>query len=312
MLQMERVEQDTPILVASFSGEHKLEQAIAALEKAGIARDYIGALIPSPEGPTRACMVSVLLPRGYQDTVQRIFEETGALRVGLPGEFQAVYGGLPHPGVYENHDMKFRMGGEFPNTGYAPALSGYRVRPSTLDPRDRVWMFDEVELGYTFDEALAESQRCLHCPEPRCQEGCPAHNDIPAFVAALRGRDLEEAAGILRRSSSFPAVCGRVCDKSRQCEGSCSLGLGGGDPVAIGMLERFVGDAEMRDGRRMQVGKRPSTGKRVAIVGSGPSGLAAAGVLANKGHSVTIFEAMPVAGGALAWGIPTFRLPPEV
>ncbi|MBI2862877.1 MAG: NAD(P)-dependent oxidoreductase [Chloroflexi bacterium] len=206
------------------------------------------------------------------------------------------------------------MGREYPESNWAPALSPSRARTRTVDVRERVWTFEEVELGYSLTEALVEADRCLRCPEPSCVIGCPAHNDIPNFIHALRQGDLVEGIDILRRTTNFPGICGRVCDKLRQCEGACVLAREGGDPVAIGPLERFLADRELEESRRLRQAewKAAPTGKKVAIVGSGPSGLAAAGDLALRGHEVVVFEALPVPGGALAWGIPAFRLPPPV
>jgi len=184
----------------------------------------------------------------------------------------------------------------------------------TRDPQERTTNFEEVELGYNLEQALAEASRCLQCPEPSCVKGCPVHNDIPGFIRALLEGDFQRGIQILRRTTNFPAICGRVCDFARQCEGACVLGQEGGDPIAIGALERFLGDWERETGLRQRQAEQKAapTGRRVAIVGSGPSGLACAGDLALRGHQVTVFEALPVIGGALAWGIPTFRLPPEV
>ncbi|MFQ5857989.1 MAG: NAD(P)-dependent oxidoreductase [Anaerolineae bacterium] len=184
----------------------------------------------------------------------------------------------------------------------------------TLDTRQRTTNFEELELGYSRGQALAEASRCLACPEPQCVKGCPVNNDIPGFIQALVNQDFQRGVDILRRTTNFPAICGRVCDFARQCEGACVLAQEGGDPIAIGALERFLGDWERTTGQRHRQAehKMPPTGRRIAIVGSGPSGLACASDLAMRGHHVTIFESLPVIGGAMAWGIPTFRLPPPV
>ncbi|HBY97671.1 MAG TPA: dihydropyrimidine dehydrogenase [Chloroflexi bacterium] len=182
------------------------------------------------------------------------------------------------------------------------------------DPHERSVDFEEVELGYSREQALVEATRCLQCPEPLCIQGCPVHNDIPGFIRALVDQDFQRGIAVLRRTTNFPAICGRVCDFARQCEGACVLAQEGGDAIAIGALERFLGTWEQASGRRQQPAeqKAPATGRRVAVVGSGPSGLACAADLALRGHQVTVFESLPIIGGALAWGIPTFRLPPPV
>lgn len=162
-----------------------------------------------------------------------------------------------------------------------------------------------------WDAALAEAARCLRCPDPTCVRGCPAHNDIPGFIAALAAGDLDQAHAVLARTTSLPDVCARVCDQATQCEGACSWSLAGGQPVAIGLLERFVVDhAPIATGAPGR--ESGGSGLRVAVVGSGPAGLAAAGELIRHGARVTVFEKDPVPGGLLAWGIPDFTLPRSV
>lgn len=305
------------ILVGEFRNPSAIGVARAALEACGIDGDFIGAIVRNSKGGEDAhsrSMLSVLVPRGRQDEIEVVLKESGAIRVAEPERLGLDLRQIPHPGISEDLELKLPSGREFPASSWAPAISGYRVRPRVLDERDRIWSFDEVELGYSSQEALAEASRCLRCPDSPCSQGCPAHNDIPGFVRALREGDFHRGITLLRRTTSFPAICGRVCDKARQCEGSCVLGKEGGDAVAIGLLERFLADWELREGlRRSQlVSMPPPTGRKVAVVGSGPSGLALAGDLVSRGHEVTIFEALPIPGGALAWGIPAFRLPPAI
>jgi glutamate synthase (NADPH) small chain len=177
-------------------------------------------------------------------------------------------------------------------------------------PAIRAHNFKEVNLGYALPDALAESGRCLGCKKPRCVPGCPVGIDIPAFITAVGRRDLREAYRVLKAASALPAVCGRVCPQESQCEATCVVGKKL-EPVAIGRLERFVADFAVARGWDEAV-EAPPTGKRVAIVGSGPSGLACAGDLAKKGVEVTIYEALHVAGGVLKYGIPEFRLPDHI
>lgn len=172
--------------------------------------------------------------------------------------------------------------------------------------------FEEVALGYTKEMAVDEAQRCLNCPKPRCVSGCPVNVEIPAFIQAVAHEDFAEAIKILKRKNSLPAVCGRVCPQENQCESKCVLGIKG-EPVAIGRLERFVADYARENG--IDVTKADDVvpnGKKVAIVGSGPSGLTCAGDLAKLGYDVTLFEALHAAGGVLMYGIPQFRLPKEI
>jgi glutamate synthase (NADPH/NADH) small chain len=171
--------------------------------------------------------------------------------------------------------------------------------------------FEEVPLGLTEELALKEAERCLQCKNPSCIEGCPVGIDIPGFINYIKLRELTKSIRHIWQTNSLPAVCGRVCPQEIQCEGKCILAKKG-DAVAIGNLERFVADRERTQGTGELPPKKPSTGKRVAVVGSGPSGLTVAGDLILKGHSVTVFEAFHKPGGVLTYGIPQFRLPKEI
>ena len=177
-------------------------------------------------------------------------------------------------------------------------------------PKERRETFDEVALGYTEGLALDEAARCLHCRNKPCVGGCPVAIDIPAFIAKVCERDYEGAFAVIDRSSSLPAVCGRVCPQENQCEKYCVRGIKG-EPVGIGRLERFVADRHAASGAPAPAIPTPN-GHRVAIVGSGPSGLSCAGDLAKKGYNVTIFEALHTPGGVLVYGIPEFRLPKAI
>lgn len=170
--------------------------------------------------------------------------------------------------------------------------------------------FQEVALGYTEEQAIDEANRCLNCKNKPCVAKCPVAIDIPAFIAKIRERDLEGAYQIISKSSSLPAVCGRVCPQETQCESKCVRGIKG-EPVAIGRLERFV--ADYHNAHCADKPARPApNGHKVAVVGAGPSGLTCAGDLAKMGYSVTIFEALHLAGGVLVYGIPEFRLPKDI
>jgi glutamate synthase (NADPH/NADH) small chain len=170
--------------------------------------------------------------------------------------------------------------------------------------------FKEVALGYTPEQAVDEAKRCLNCPKKPCVSGCPVQINIPAFIAKVAEGEFEEAYKIITQSSSLPAVCGRVCPQESQCECKCVRGIKG-EPVAIGRLERFV--ADYHNANVDEAPEKPvSNGHKVAVIGSGPSGLACAGDLAKKGYDVTIFEALHLAGGVLSYGIPEFRLPKSI
>jgi glutamate synthase (NADPH/NADH) small chain len=187
------------------------------------------------------------------------------------------------------------------------------ARRSMLEqsPQERVRNFGEVNLGFTEMLALLEAYRCLQCPKPACVEGCPVGIRINDFIALVADGRFAEAARVVKEDNSLPAICGRVCPQEEQCEAKCVVG-NKGKPVAIGHLERFVADYERREGAAAAAVPAPSTGKRVAVVGSGPSGLSCATDLARLGHDVTVFEALHELGGVLVYGIPEFRLPKEI
>ncbi len=180
----------------------------------------------------------------------------------------------------------------------------------TQDPHLRARNFDEVTLGYTPEAAMDEAKRCLGCKNRPCMTGCPVRVHIPDFIARVAEGDFEGAYRIITESSSLPAVCGRVCPQENQCEGKCVRGIKG-EPVAIGRLERFVADYHIAHATEKPARPAPN-GHRVAVVGSGPAGLACAGDLAKRGYAVTIFEALHTAGGVLVYGIPEFRLPKAI
>ena len=170
--------------------------------------------------------------------------------------------------------------------------------------------FNEVALGYTKEDALAEASRCLSCKDPKCVEGCPVNVDIPGFIKLVCEEDFAGAIEKIKGTNALPAICGRVCPQETQCEALCVLGKKG-QPVAIGRLERFCADYERQKGVKVPEVPEP-TGKKVAVVGSGPAGLTAAADLAKLGHKVTVFESLHKAGGVLSYGIPEFRLPKEI
>lgn len=182
-----------------------------------------------------------------------------------------------------------------------------RVPVAEQDPKVRAKNFEEVCLGYTEEEAVAEASRCLNCKNPRCVGGCPVSINIPAFIEEVKHGEFEKAYEIISQSSALPAVCGRVCPQETQCEGVCVRGIKG-EAVAIGKLERFVADWARENGIAPK-SDTPKNGHKVAVIGAGPAGLSCAGDLAKDGYDVTIFEALHEAGGVLVYGIPEFRLP---
>ena len=178
-------------------------------------------------------------------------------------------------------------------------------------PDVRAKNFDEVPTGQSPEVAIKEAERCLQCKKPACVDGCPVEIDIPAFIRLVKEGEFTEAITKIWEKNGLPAVCGRVCPQEIQCEGKCIVGKKG-EPVAIGNLERFVADYERENKKASLLQKAEPTGKKVAVVGSGPSGLTVAGDLVLKGHEVTIFEAFHKPGGVLVYGIPEFRLPKEI
>lgn len=178
------------------------------------------------------------------------------------------------------------------------------------DAQIRARNFKEVALGYSAETAVVEAQRCLNCKNRPCVEGCPVNISIPEFIAKIKQNDFEGAYSVISQSSSLPAVCGRVCPQETQCESKCTLGIKF-EPVGIGRLERFVADYHNSNNNgKPQIPKQ--NGFKVAVIGSGPSGLTCAGDLAKKGYKVTVFEALHIAGGVLVYGIPEFRLPKDI
>ena len=179
------------------------------------------------------------------------------------------------------------------------------------NPEERRHDFKEVTLGYTPAMARLEASRCLQCKKPKCVLGCPVRVGIPEFIKLVAEGKFLEAAEVIKKTNAFPGITGRVCPQEDQCEKHCVIGIKG-EPINIGQLERFVADYARRTGHRDPAPRPPATGKKVAIIGSGPAGLTAAGDLAKRGHEVVLFEALHEPGGVLFYGIPQFRLPKEI
>ncbi len=186
-----------------------------------------------------------------------------------------------------------------------------RVAMPEQEPDQRRKNFDEAPLGYTPDMAVKEASRCLQCKPAPCVSGCPVEIDIPAFVQLIKDRKFDEAAKKIWEKNRLPAICGRVCPQELQCEKKCVLGKKGA-PIAIGSLERFAADFARKNGIELATKETTPTGKKIVVVGSGPSGLTIAGDLIARGHKVTVFEALHKPGGVLVYGIPEFRLPKEI
>jgi len=187
------------------------------------------------------------------------------------------------------------------------------------DPRERVKNWDEAFLGYTLETAIIEAERCIHCPTAPCQEACPTGNDIPSAFLLLEQGDVEGAANKFRETSNLPEMCGRLCPQESLCEGACVVGFairpapyGKQPPVSIGKLEAFIADTQRRTTGVPLPQLPPPTGRRVAVVGSGPAGLAVAEELTKKGHKCTVMESWPVPGGVLLYGIPNFKMRKEI
>lgn len=194
------------------------------------------------------------------------------------------------------------------NGRYVPDMKSPRTPANEEDPIERAKDFRPVDKGFTKEMAIAEANRCLDCKKPLCVDGCPVNIDIPKFIEAIRNEDFGHGLDIIHEQSMLPAICGRVCPQENQCEGKCVRGRRG-EPVAIGQLERFLGDQpELASAPKIA----PSNGKKVAVIGCGPSGITCAGELARNGFDVTVFEAFFTGGGVLVYGIPEFRLPKAV
>ncbi|MCE5201309.1 MAG: NADPH-dependent glutamate synthase [Synergistaceae bacterium] len=195
----------------------------------------------------------------------------------------------------------------------AVTFSKWKTPISEQDPQVRKGNFGEVCLGYTLEEGIKEAGRCLQCKTRPCVAGCPVGIDIPGFIKAVKENNMPEAAAIMDKYTNLPAVCGRVCPQESQCEGLCTVGkMPGFEPVAIGKLERLVADWKYAQTGQKTEAPAVSDKGRVAVVGSGPSGLTVAGDLAKMGYAVTVYEALHAAGGVLVYGIPEFRLPKKI
>ncbi|MBI2857149.1 MAG: NADPH-dependent glutamate synthase [Chloroflexi bacterium] len=193
----------------------------------------------------------------------------------------------------------------------AEKLKLNRVEMPKLEQSARAATYEEVAKGYTPEMAAEEAARCIQCPKRPCVAGCPVNVRIPEFIAALKAGNMPEAVKALKDKNALPGICGRVCPQEDQCEKVCTLAKKRA-PVAIGRLERYVADWQLKEGWKETVEVAPPTHKKVAVIGSGPAGLTAASDLAKAGHSVTVFEALHVAGGVLMYGIPEFRLPKSI
>ena len=185
-----------------------------------------------------------------------------------------------------------------------------KILGKVRDAKERIKSFDEVELGYTKEEAKMEANRCLQCANPRCMKGCPVSINIPLFIKAIKEDDIKKAYEIISEASSLPAVCGRVCPQEKQCESMCVKGLKG-EAISIGSLERYVADFAMENELSKPCSNK-KINKKIAIVGSGPAGLSCAGELARNGYEVVVYEVLHKAGGVLTYGIPEFRLPKRI
>lgn len=201
-------------------------------------------------------------------------------------------------------------------TSSTPLSSQQRLRlphqeMPLASPESRITNFDEVPLGYSDEQAHAEAMRCLQCPRPLCVGGCPVGVNIPAFIKLIEDGHVAGAAEVIRQTNFLPAACSRVCPQDKQCQAVCKVGKNH-EPVGIGNLERYAADYERRHGKTNISNRRPSTGKKVAVIGSGPAGLTAAHELSMKGHEVIVFEASHRGGGVMVYGIPRFRLPLQI
>ena len=192
-----------------------------------------------------------------------------------------------------------------------PKIQPTKTKMREQPPEERIHNNSEVPYGYSEDEAINEAKRCLQCKKPLCVAGCPVEINIPGFIRYIAEGKFRDSIGMLKEKNVLPAVCGRVCPQEEQCEKLCVLGKKM-EPVGIGRLERFAADWEAEQGESQLLPKDKSTGKRVAIVGSGPAGITVAGDLIQAGHEVRMFEALHEPGGVLVYGIPEFRLPKRI
>lgn len=192
-----------------------------------------------------------------------------------------------------------------------PKIQPTKTKMREQPPEERVHNNSEVPYGYSEEEAITEAKRCLQCKKPTCIEGCPVEIDIPGFISNIASGEFRGAISVLKKKNVLPAVCGRVCPQEEQCEKLCVLGKKM-EPVAIGRLERFAADWEALQGEGELLPKANPTGKRVAVVGSGPAGITVVGDLIQRGHEITMFEALHEPGGVLVYGIPEFRLPKRI
>ncbi len=291
-------------LVATFASRAEADRAVREALALGLAPAHVGRL-ENGHGPVLVIVTTAPGEGAVLEPLHRL--AAGPLLDAV--DARARLRRLPHPGVDDRGGIKLPFAAEYPCSPTTPPASP-RAPHRVLDPATRTRTFDEIDGGLSPSDAIVEADRCIRCPEPPCQAACPGGNDIPGFIELIARDDLPGAHDVLRRTNSFSAICGRVCDVDRQCESACVLRAGGGEAVQIGRLERLVADAA-RAAAPAVVPASPS-GPKVAIVGAGPAGLAAAGDLVDAGCRVEVIEAGREAGGAAAWGIPGFRLPRDV
>ncbi len=210
----------------------------------------------------------------------------------------------------KTRDVK-KIVAQFSNITSKERISIPRQRMPQQKSDKRIHNFDEVPLGYTVEQAITEANRCIQCKKPTCIDGCPVHINIPEFIGFIANGDFQSSIESMKKYNMLPAICGRVCPQEEQCEATCVLHKRG-EAVAIGRLERFIADWEREGDRVVMPSLAPSSGKRVAVIGSGPAGLTVATDLKRFGHQVTIFEAFHAPGGVLTYGIPEFRLPKRI
>jgi glutamate synthase (NADPH/NADH) small chain len=211
---------------------------------------------------------------------------------------------LLHQYIHNHHSLKAKERMQIPS----------QEMPNQ-DPHIRRHNLEEVALGYTPEEARLEAMRCLDCKKKPCMDGCPVQIDIPGFILKIADGNFQEAVDIIKQTSLLPSICGRVCPQETQCQETCTVGIGHKNvdkAVAIGRLERFVADWERNQGAMKIPEVKPETGKKVAVIGSGPAGLVVAADVRREGHHVTVFEAFHKLGGVMRYGIPEFRLPNEI